>query len=399
VLRRSRCSPLRPTLLLLAAALLAAACGGAESGGRSAAGFPVDVAVASQDTLSVEVSAVGTLQAQASAQVASEVDGTVSRIEFEEGARVPAEKLLVQLDAAKLRAALQAAEASAAQAEAQARNLERQVSRNQDLLSQGAISKQAFDDLQSAYRAAAARLDQARANAALARQQLRDASIRAPFAGRVGERTFDVGDYVRKGDPLFSVTDDDTLQVRFTVPEQYVEQLRPGSAMQVRVPSVPGRWFDGEVYFVSPTVDPDNRTVTLKAGVPNPDGRLRAGSSADVRLVLERRSDAVLVPEAAIVPREGKAFIFLVRGDKAVLAPVTVGVRTEGRVEIRAGVSGGDTVVTAGQQRLEDGAPVRIEGRGPGVPTDTGPASDSSGATPAGTGGTGSGGGTDGPGG
>ena len=367
----------------VAAALLATACG---VGGDGAAGprtLPVEVDVARRDTLSIELSAVGTLQAQASAQVASEVDGTVSGIDFEEGSRVPTGKVLVQLDASKLRAALHAAEATAQQARTQSENLQRQVERNQGLLAQGAISKQAFDDLQSSYRSSRAQLDQTEANAALARQQLADATIRAPFAGRVGERTFDVGDYVRKGDPLFTVTDDDTLQVRFTVPEGYSDRLHPGSSMQVKSPNVPDRWFDGQVYFVSPTVDPVNRTMTLKAEVPNPDGKLRSGSSADVRLVLERRSGAIVIPEAAIVPSDQQMLVYLVRDGKARRTPVRVGARTEGRVEILSGVSAGDTVVTAGQQRLEDGAPVRIEGQGAGLPAGGRPASDSaSGSVP-----------------
>lgn len=367
-------------------ALLAAACGGGGAGGRGAPAFPVEVDVARRDTLSVQLSAVGTLQAQSEAEVASEVDGTVTGIAFEEGSRVPAGKVLVQLDASKLRAALHAAEATAVQARTQADNLELQVERNRGLLAQGAISKQAFDDLQASYRSARAQLDQAEANAALSRQQLADATIRAPFAGRVGERTFDVGDYVRKGDPLFSVTDDDTLQVRFTVPEGYAGRLHPGSTMQVKVPNVPDRWFDGEVYFVSPTVDPLNRTVTLKAGVPNPDGKLRSGSSADVRLVLERRAGAIVIPEAAIVPSDQLMLVFLVRDGRARRTPVQVGARTEGRVEILSGVSAGDTVVTAGQQRLEDGTPVTVQGQGVGLPSGSGGSPDSGAArAPGGT--------------
>ena len=366
-----------------AVAVAIAACGGgggASSGGQA---LPVQVTVASLDTLSVEVDAVGTLQAQSEAEVASEVDGTVSRIAFTEGARVADGGLLIQLDGSKLRSAYQAARASAEQARAQEENLQRQVERNRGLLDQGAISKQAFDDLQSSYDAARAQLDQSRANAALARQQLRDASIRAPFEGRVGERTVDVGDYVRKGDPLLTVTDDDTLEVRFTVPESYADRVSVGSPMQVTTPSVSGRWFDGQVYFVSPTVDPQTRSVALKAVVPNPDGELRAGSSADVRLVLERRSGAVVVPEAAVVPRQGESLIFVVRDGKAVRTPVRVGYRTPGRVEIGAGISAGDTIVTAGQQRLQDGMPVRIESSGAGIPTDTtSPAPGSAAAVP-----------------
>lgn len=349
-----------------AAAMAAGACGGGGTGGGGARQLPVETAIARADTVSVELSSVGSLQAQTSAQVASQANGQVATIGAREGSRVERGEVLMRLDARKLQAQLQAAEAAAERARAQAENLERQLERNRELRQKGAISQQAFDDLQSSYDAARAQLHQAEADAALARRHRLDAIIRAPFAGRLGERTFDVGDYVREGDPLFTVTDDDTLEVRFEVPESYADRLEPGSPMQVRTPAVPGRWFDGVVSFVSPTVDPVNRTVTLKAQVPNPDGRLRAGSSADVRLVLERRPGAVVLPEAVLIPRQGRTLVFLVTGGKAVQREVTVGVRTAGRVEIRSGVTAGDTVVTAGQQRLQDGAPVAIQGEAAG---------------------------------
>lgn len=347
---------------LTAAALAAGACGGGGTGGGPARRLPVETAIARADTVSVELSSVGSLQARTSARVASQAAGQVATIAAREGSRVERGQVLVRLDARKLEAQLHAARAAAERARAQAENLQRQLERNRELRRKGAISRQAFDDLQSSYDAARAQLQQAEADAALARRRRLDADIRAPFAGRLGERTFDVGDYVREGDPLFTVTDDDTLEVRFEVPESYSDRLEPGSPMQVRTPAVPDRWFDGAVSFVSPTVDPVNRTVTLKAQVPNPDGRLRAGSSADVRLVLERRPGAVVLPEAVLVPRQGRTLVFLVSGGKAVRREVTVGVRATGRVEIRSGVSAGDTVVTAGQQRLQDGAPVAIQG-------------------------------------
>ncbi|HKK27709.1 MAG TPA: efflux RND transporter periplasmic adaptor subunit [Gemmatimonadota bacterium] len=372
-----------------AAALVAGACGGGGTDGGGARQLPVETAIARADTVSVELSSVGSLQAQTSAQVASQAAGQVAAIEAREGSRVEHGEVLMRLDARKLQAQLQAAEAAVERARAQAENLERQLERNRELRQKGAISRQAFDDLQSSYDAARAQLHQAEADAALARRQRLDANIRAPFAGRLGERTFDVGDYVREGDPLFTVTDDDTLEVRFEVPESYSDRLEPGSPMQVRTPVVPGRWFDGAVSFVSPTVDPVNRTVTLKAQVPNPDGRLRAGSSADVRLVLERRPGAVVLPEAVLVPRQGRTLVFLVSGGKAVRREVTVGVRTAGRVEIRSGVTAGDTVVTAGQQRLQDAAPVAIQGRAAGgspIAADTAAGTDT--AASAGTGAT-----------
>lgn len=377
---------LRRAALVSLLAAAGVACGGAEGGEEGPAEkAPVETAVVQDRDLAITVSSVGSLEADASAEVSSEYSGVVSEISFREGGEVEEGEVLVRLDDEKLSAALEAAQATLARARAEARNLERQVERNDKLLAQGAISEQAYDDLQTQYNSAQARLEEAQANVALARRNLRDATIRAPFDGRVGARTFDVGDYVNEGTPLFTVVDDDTLKVQFTVPEQYLGRLHRGSPVSVHVRSMPGRRVEGSVYFVSPTVDPVNRTVALKARVPNPEMELRAGQFADVRLVLEVRENTLVVPEAAVVPRRGTNFVFRVAGGTAHQSAVELGERQRGIVEVRSGVSAGDTVVVAGQQRLQDGTPVESRGRQPGTePGDYG--SDTGGASEAASG-------------
>lgn len=353
--------------LALAGALAAAACGGEEGAAAEARGTPVETATVEQRDLAVTISTVGSLEADASAEVSSQYSGVVSRILFEEGQDVAAGEVLVQLDGEKLRAELEAAEATLTRARAEAANLERQVERNEQLLAQGAISQQAFDDVRTSYESATARMEEARARVSLARRTLQDATIRAPFTGRVGGRDFDVGDYVNEGQPLFPVVDDDTLKVEFTVPEQYVGRLETGLPVRVRVRSQPERWYEGEVYYVSPVVDRANRTVALKARVPNADRQLSAGQFADVRTVIEVRERALVVPEAAVVPRSGRNLVFVIRDGRALQREVSLGERQRGIVEVLSGVSRGDTVVIAGQQRLADSAAVAVLGGQPGT--------------------------------
>lgn len=369
--------PRRLAVAVLAVAL--AACGQGEGEGAGPpAGTPVETAAVEQRDLAVTVSSVGSLEADASAEVASQYSGVVSDILFDEGQDVRRGRVLVRLDSDKLRAELEAAEAAVTRARAEAANLSRQLERNEQLLADGAISRQAFEDVRTAHESAEARLEEAQARASLARRTLEDATIRAPFEGRIGGRDFDVGDYVTEGRPLFSVVDDDTLKVEFAVPEQYVGRLETGLPVRVQVRSEPDRWHQGRVYFVSPTVDRANRTVALKARVPNPGRELSAGQFADVRTVIEVREGALVVPEAAIVPREGENFVFVVRGGTALQRRVALGERQRGIVEVRSGVARGDTVVIAGQQRLADSAAVSVAemrpAGGPGYdPEDEGP--------------------------
>jgi membrane fusion protein (multidrug efflux system) len=360
---------LRPALTLGLAAVLAAgllACGGGDSAGGPPQGqppqaSPVEVATARLDPLSVRLASVGSMQADNIVEVRPETAGKVASIPVDEGQTVARGAVLVRLDDRELAAELAAAEAAVHRNETELANLETRLQRNRGLFETGAISRQTLDDLESSHEAAAARLEEARAQRDLAARRLDKMVLRAPFAGTAGSRDVYPGDFVKEGQALFTLVDADPLRVEFTVPEQYVDRLEIGSPVTVQVRSLPGRDFAGRLSFISPRVDATSRTVSLKAEVPNPDGQLRAGQFADVELELERREDALVVPEAAIVPRGGENYVFVVDGEgKARERKVVLGQRETGRVEVRSGVAAGDRVVVAGQQRLRDGSPVQL---------------------------------------
>ena len=371
---RAAAPDLRPSVsrtIRLAAAGLAAltlACGGQEEAARGSGASVVEAAVAALDTLSLEVRAVGSLEAEAQVQLRPEIDGHVTSIHFREGDRVEEGQVLVRLDQQKLRAQVEAARATVHRTRVEMENLQRRVERNDSLLARGAISRQTFDDLETQLGSARAALEEARANLNLAEQRLEDATIRAPFSGRTGARSFDRGDYVRVGDPLLELVDDQPLEISFTVPERYLGRLQRGSPVSLTVRSAPDTTFRGRVDFVSPSVNPQSRSVRLKARVPNPEADLRAGQFADVRLQLERRP-AVVVPEAAVVPRQEGSAVYLLRDGRAVRREVRTGARRRGRVEVLSGVSAGDTVIVAGQHGLTDGAEVQVTVEEPATPS------------------------------
>jgi len=344
-------------------------CGGAGEGAvHAGAPVVVEAAVARRDSVSVDVSAVGSVQARATVEVKSEIKGTVAEIRFQEGAAVSRGQVLLRLDDAKLGASLAAAEAAEARARAEAENLAVRLGRNDRLLALGAISEQAYDDLKTRQNTAAARLREAEANVRLARQRLADATLRAPFDGRIGERHVDVGDFVTDVTPLFTIVDDRVVEVAFSVPEKYVGRLHEGSEVRLKVRSLPNQTLVGPVTFVSPMVEPGSRTVKMKASIPNERGELRAGQFAEVRLRLALHPDAITAPEAAVVPQGGQNFVFVSRGGTAQRRVVSLGERYAGRVEVLSGLAAGDTVVVAGQQKIADGSalsPVMLPEQGP----------------------------------
>ena len=353
-----RFEPALMALLLLVP--LAAGCGGGDEEGQQ--GPPpataVEVAEARVEPISVRAGAVGTLEAEQRVELKSEVEGVVSAIPVEEGASVGRGQTLVRLDARELAAQAAAAEAAVERSRTEAENFRVRLERNSGLLEAGAISPQALDDLESGYQAARARTAEAEANLRLARRGLEKAVVQAPFAGRVGDRAFYVGDYISEGDVLMELVDDDPLRVEFELPEEYLGRVELGSPVAIAARSLPGREISGRVAFVSPRVESATRTLKLEAEVPNAERLLRPGQFVDVQIELERRPEAVVVPEEAVVPRGGENFVFVVADGTAELRQVTLGERAPGRVEVASGLEAGERVVVAGQQKIQDGAAV-----------------------------------------
>lgn len=322
-------------------------CQRAPASGPGAGKFAIPVETTAAIVARVEdrVRAVGTLQADEMVQVKPEIEGRVARVAFREGDAVTKGDVLFELEGAKLRAAAAAAEALAFKAQ---NNLQR----SRQLREQHTISQQELDDLEAGYK-------EARALWVLASERLADATIHSPLTGFISERLVSEGQYVEKGQTLVTVVDSDPMKIEFAVPERHLAVVQDGQEVTVLVAAVPDRSFTGRVFFIDPRVDASTRTVKLKAQIPNPDGALRAGLFANAELIVGRREQAVVVPEQAVVPAIDKLTVFVVQDGVAKRRQVTVGARLAGQVEITSGLQPGETVVIAGQQKLQDGVPVQ----------------------------------------
>jgi RND family efflux transporter MFP subunit len=356
--------PVRPPpciALLLVAGL--AGCGTTDSASAPVAGerpVPVETVVAAVDDVEVVVETVGNLRAERAVDLGPKRAGHVTALPLVEGQPAAAGDVLVRLDDGELMAEVDVARAAVREAEAKATNAQRQLERTQALLAEGIVARQQYDDLRAESERAQAAVALARASLASAEARLDETVIRAPFAGIVGQRRVDLGAYVHEGDPLVSLVDLDPLELVFEVPERYLIQLRRDARVEVRVASHRDRTFAGTVTFVAPQVDETNRTVTVKAALPNGEGALRPGQFASARLVLERRTGAVVVPEEAVITRDQQRFVFVVRDGVATAREVTTGERLPGRVEIPSGLAAGDTIVRIGQDQLSTEKPTPV---------------------------------------
>lgn len=313
---------------------------------QAAMTMPVEAEAVTVDRMTTEIRAVGTLQSNEAVVLAPEIAGRISEILFEEGERVAAGEPLVKLDSEILEAELAQARANLALSRA---NYERANT----LARQGTGTERARDE-------ALAQLRSDEAHLALAEARLAKATIRAPFAGVLGLRGTSVGAYVTPGERIVNLEQTDPLKVDFRIPEVYLSDVRVGQRIEVTVDARPGESFGGEIYAIDPLVDVSGRAIRLRARIPNSDGRLNPGLFARVSIIVDVRENAVIVPEAAIVPRRDGNFVFRVEDGKAILTRVEIGERRPGQVEILSGLAPDATVVTAGQQRLQDGAPVQV---------------------------------------
>jgi RND family efflux transporter MFP subunit len=391
----------RILVLSLLTAALATACGraGADSSAVSAQAAAVTVSAIDvvEQPIKRFIRVSGTLTAQEEADVAAEVAGRVVATPVERGSRVGASDTLVRLLASEGEAQAIEAQANAAQIEArlgiangapfavervpEVANAQATVQlqrtefeRAKRLYDQKLLSQAEFDQRSAQNEAAERQYDMARNTAAqqyqsllaararvtLAQKALADTTVRAPFAGVVGERFVSVGDYVTRGTKVATVMRVDPLRVELTVPEQFVSAVATGRAVTFEVDAYPGETFAGEVRYVSPSVAANTRALTLEAIVPNGNGRLKPGFFATAQIEQAAMLPGLLVPAAAVRTVSGTARVFVINGDRVEERVVMVGQVVGERVEITSGLAKGERVVASGVDRMVDGVRVVV---------------------------------------
>ena len=314
--------------------------------GMRGAGGPVAVITESVrvQAMAREIEALGTAQASESVMVTSRVSGRVEDIRFAEGQFVEAGAVMVQLEANEQRAAL--AEATANLVESRS-----QFERANELFDQRAVSQAQLDELESRMKADAARV-------AAAEARLADYQIRAPFTGRVGLRRISIGSLVGPNDPITTLDDTRIIKLDFSVPEAFLSGIELGATISAESVAFPDEPFSGVVESIDSRVDPITRSVTVRAAVPNTDGRLRPGMFLSVELAQQERQ-AAIIPEAALVPVQNRQFVFVIRDGVAERREVITGRRGLGIVEVMQGLEAGEEIVVEGTQKVRQGSPVR----------------------------------------
>ncbi|MDP2127699.1 MAG: efflux RND transporter periplasmic adaptor subunit [Pseudohongiella sp.] len=325
-------------------------------GGPGAMGATsVTVSVVSREMLADEVESVGTAQANESLNLTAKVSDTVTAIHFSDGGFVEQGEVLVELtnnaEAARL------TEARAAEADAR-----RQYNRLQALIETNLISQTDLEEARTRWETADARLEGVIAN-------MDDRVVRAPFTGILGFRNISEGTLVTPNTVITTLDDISTIKLDFNIAEVYLAQLQPGQTIKANSIVYRGRDFEGVVSSIGSRVDPVTRSVQVRAEIANPEGLLRPGMLLTVGLTLNER-DTIVVPEAAVVPSQGRQFVFVIDEESiARRVEVQLGRRRPGLVEIVSGVVPGQRVVTQGVSQVRPDSRVRILNQEGSTPT------------------------------
>jgi membrane fusion protein, multidrug efflux system len=362
-----------PFAVILVSILMLAGCGGGET---TEDDRTVVVNVALVETGDVENIArfTGDVRAQRDIRLLSQVAERIVEFSVDRGDAVRTNQVMAIVENSLLARSVDQAEAGLASARATLSNLESEHRRSLRLLEEEAISSQQFESVKTQYENAQAAVQQAEAALAQSRTQYNNSYIRAPFTGIVSNRYVELGDMVTPGTPVFGLIHTDTMRVMANVGEREFGIIELGQEARLRVATYPDRFFRGRVAKKTPILDPVTRLSMVEAHFPNDDHLLIAGMFGELEIVIDRREDVPFVPASSVQYRTTVGargarldeqitrvpYVFVVENGTAVRKDITTGYQSAGKLEIRTGITPGDTLVIRGQHVLDDGDPVEI---------------------------------------
>ena len=323
--------------------------------------MPVRYTSALSKSIEQTVQLPGYLEAPNVSVLAGEISGLVMELKAREGDRVNRGQPLVELRTTPLELRLQAAEARLKEAQSRSKLAETSLERFRDLVDKNAISRQQLDEARYEFDAWQGRIETLRAEAAVIRYDIARSTVRAPFNGVIIARLTEVGQWSEEGSGLLEVLSTDIQEVHVDVPEKYFNQLQVGARVTVTFDSMPGREYVAHIRAVVPQADLRARTFPVKLRLAATDTEIGAGMIARAALQLGEGASGTLVPKDAIVRQGDDTVVFLVDGNSAAVAPVTVGAAMGVWIEVNGAVSPGDKVITRGNERLFPGQPVHAE--------------------------------------
>lgn len=305
----------------------------------------------------------GTLTAEQEARVRAELSGTVLGTYVQQGERVEKGTLLARIDDRAVQDAYLSAKSQVRSAELNQEVAQRNAERAQRLSQGGAIADRDLESANWTASNAEAQLADARARLAVAEKNVGYTTVRAPIGGVVSERAVSSGDVVQPGGSLYTVVDPSSLRLEGNVPAEQIGELERGAPVEFRVSGYPGKTFTGRIDRINPAADPATRQVRVYVSIPNAERKLVAGLYAEGQVGTSVRKTLV-APSSAVDQRGVTPIVLRIKGGKVAQVAVTLGVHDNAAdaIELRSGVSAGDTLLRRTAAGVLPGAAVRVTG-------------------------------------
>jgi RND family efflux transporter MFP subunit len=362
-----RSAPAFALLLTLALGSCSESDRAAKAGGPGTArAVPVTLMDARVREVREELYSVGRVVSRNTPSLAAEIDARVLEVLVGEGETVERGQPLMRLDTTTTELSRREAQAEIQRLRATIANEQRRVARYRDLKTRDMMPQERLDDAEAALAINRASLAAAEARLAIAEDRLSKATPLSPVNGVVERRHVSVGDYVKVGGPLITVTDTTHLRAELPFPETVGHRLRVGQAIHLESPVAPGVVVEAGVNQIRPQVGSMSRSLVVIADLENP-GSWRPEATVEATLMVDRRPDAVVVPALSVVERPAGKVVYRLdaaSGDRVVETVVEAGLQVGEEIEIRSGLEAGATVVYEGAHYLSDGAAISVQESG-----------------------------------
>ena len=309
--------------------------------------------------LPIWLTTVGQVHSRSAPTLAAEVEGRITMVAVDTGDEIEQGQLLAETDTSTLLLQKMAAQASIERLVVHIANGERRVDRFEKLSSRSLSSQTELDDAREQLEAFRADYKAAEAQLAIVDDSLAKSRIVAPVGGVIQLRLIAAGDFVKRGQALFEITQPELLQARLPFPESLALRIKVGQPAKIYSPLTPGEYVPGEVSQLQPSIGLGSRAVMAIIDLDDP-GKLRPRATLSGKVLIETRKQAVMVPNISIVRRPAGEVVYVINNDKAEARQIETGVYDSGRVEIISGLNGNETVATDGAAFLTDGASVKL---------------------------------------
>ncbi|MBK9104545.1 MAG: efflux RND transporter periplasmic adaptor subunit [Saprospiraceae bacterium] len=315
------------------------------SGPQAPKALAVETLVATPEVLSADIKVPGTILANESTEIHPEIAGRMVELNIREGTNVAQGTLLAKLYDGDLQAQLR-------KLEVQLKIADQTEKRQAELVKIQGISQQEYD-------LSLLQVLNLKADMDIIKEAIRKTEIRAPFSGKLGLKNVSPGGYITPSTIITTISQVNTLKIQFNIPERYGAKLKPGQTVTFNVDGS-SRTYVASIIASEISIDEDTRSLAVRALVKQPDASLIPGVFAEVKIVLGKNEEALMVPNNAIIPLGRKKQLYLYQGGKAMVQEVTTGVRDSTNIQILTGIKVGDTVITSAVLFLRPGLEVTI---------------------------------------